>query len=64
MAEIVRFEGSDRSFMLVETSLARPTDGDDIEVIVKPTDGGAAAVTTRLEDWLSSYCWWQARASR
>ena len=53
MAEVVRFVGTDGSFMLVETELTRRAEGD-IGLVAKEKDGAAVTVATKLEDSLGS----------
>jgi hypothetical protein len=51
MAEVVKFEAEDGSFMLVETT--RRTQGESrLDLVAK--DGGVATAVTRLEDSLAS----------
>ena len=50
MAQVVRFEGEDGSFMWVETT---PAGGGRLDLVVKDDGGGATAIT-RLEDSLAS----------
>lgn len=51
MAQLVRFEGADGSYMWVETT---PTGGGSRLDLVAREDGGAATAVTRLEDSLAS----------
>lgn len=53
MAELVRFESEDGSFMLVETELARPGPESDVGLVVK-NEGGVATAATKLEESLGS----------
>jgi hypothetical protein len=51
MGELVRFEGENGSFMLVETM--RPQGSARLDLVAKE-DGGVATAVTRLEDSLAS----------